>query len=197
MNKPDDFEQLWRTQPLETAVKGEEMREIILKKITSFDRTIRRRNTRETVAAVVVAICFGFVAWKQHNRIEQLGSATVVAGALWIIFYIRRHGVEPADPVPDQSVTAYRRALILKYEHQIRLLRNVKFWYLTPMYLGLLVSSAGMLTERAQTRPITWADAIPPLVYTLIFAGVWWLNEVYGVRKLQQMRFTLEQDVQH
>ncbi|HXA07009.1 MAG TPA: hypothetical protein VNY30_19315 [Bryobacteraceae bacterium] len=27
-----------------------------------------------------------------------------------------------------------------------------------------------------------------PLIYTLIFAGIWWLNEIYGVRKLERMR---------
>jgi hypothetical protein len=80
----------------------------------------------------------------------------------------------------------YRRALALKYEHQIRLLRNVKFWYLLPLYVGLLISSAGLLQEHAQKGVLSWTDAVGPLVYTLIFVGIWWLNEVYTVRKLQR-----------
>lgn len=188
MNRPDDLEYLWKTQPVDTSIVGEEMRSVVLKKIASFDRRIRIRNRTESVAALAVAVFFGYAAWMQRNGIERLGSAIIVAGALWIIYYLRNHGTNPADPSPDQTVGSYRHALALKYEHQIRLLRSVKFWYLLPMYVGLLTSSVGLLKEQAEKRPLTLADAIFPLVYTLIFAGVWWLNEAYSVRKLQRLR---------
>jgi hypothetical protein len=34
---------------------------------------------------------------------------------------------------------------------------------------------------------LLWLDAIPPLAYTMIFAVLWWLNEVYAVNKLQRL----------
>jgi vacuolar-type H+-ATPase subunit I/STV1 len=139
----------------------------------------------------VVAAFFAIAAWKQHNAIERLGSLIIVAGALFIIYYIRRHGAEPPDPNPDQTLGGYQRALAEKYGHQIRLLRNVKFWYLAPMYVGLLIATAGLLKERAASGALTWVDAIGPIVYTLVFAAIWWLNEVYTVRKLQGMRTKL------
>ena len=188
MNRPDDLEQLWRTQPVNTAVKGEEMRKIVLKKIEAFDRMIRLRNRIESIAAMAGAVLFVVAAYFQRNSIVRLGSAIVVAAMLYIIYYIRRHGTEPADPNPDQTLAGYQRALVLKCDHQIRLSRSVKFWYLLPMYIGLLISSAGILRESAETRALTWADAIYPLIYTLVFAGVWWLNEVYAVRRLLRMR---------
>ena len=55
MNRPDDLEQLWKTQPVDPAVKGEEMRKIVLKKTEKFDRAVRRRNMREMIAAVVLS----------------------------------------------------------------------------------------------------------------------------------------------
>ena len=189
MDKPDDLEQLWKTQPVGTSKRGEEMRDVVLKKITAFDRMIRVRNTIESLAAIAVAGFFGYAAWAQRNWIEQLGCGIVAVGALWIIYYLRRHG-RTADPSPDQTVASYRRALVLKYEHQIGLLRNVKFWYLLPMYVGLLTGTSGMLKEKAEKHPLTWTDTIPPLVYTVVFAAVWWLNEVYAVRKLQRLRTT-------
>jgi hypothetical protein len=191
MNTPDELEQLWQTQPVDPVIKGEEMLRIIMNKTAKFDRTIRRRNIRETVAALVVAAFFAIAAWKQHNAIERLGSLIIVAGALFIIYYIRRHGAEPPDPNPDQTLGGYQRALAEKYGHQIRLLRNVKFWYLAPMYVGLLIATAGLLKERAASGALTWVDAIGPIVYTLVFAAIWWLNEVYTVRKLQGMRTKL------
>jgi hypothetical protein len=188
MNTPDELEQLWKTQPLGAVTKGEEMRDMVLKKITAFDRMIRVRNRIECLAALAVAGFFTYAAWIQRNGIERLGSVVVVAGALWIVYYIWRHGTEAPDPRPDQMLASYRRALALKYEHQIRLLRNVKFWYLLPMYIGLLIGTAGLLKEQAESRSLTWADAFGPLGYTLIFAGVWWLNEVYTVGKLKRWR---------
>ena len=188
MNRPDDLQHLWQTQAVDTVMKGEQMRIAVLKEINTFDREIRMRNGIEIVAALVVAAFFGFAAWMQQNGIQRLGSAIVAAAALWIVFYIRRNGADDGDPAPDQPSDSFRRALARKYERQIQLLRNVKFWYLLPMYVGLLVGNAGSLQEHARTRPLTWVDAIPPLIYTSVFLGIWWLNEVYAVRKLERLR---------
>jgi len=81
----------------------------------------------------------------------------------------------------------YQRSLAEKYDHQIRLLRSVKFWYLAPMYVGLLTMTAGLLKERAASGTLKWLDALGAVVYTVVFAAIWWLNEVYGVRKLERM----------
>jgi hypothetical protein len=188
MNGLDDLEQLWKTQPVDPDVKGEEMRKIILKKTEKFDRAIQRRNIREIIAAAVVAVVSACVAWVQPNSIERAGSIILVASSLWIIYYMWRHGAEPADPNPDQTLAGYQLALVRKYDHQIRLLRNVKFWYLAPFYAGLLTASVGTLKERAEKGLLTWVDGIFPLFYTVLFAAIWWLNEIHGVRKLERMR---------
>jgi hypothetical protein len=191
MNKTDDLKHLWKTQPLNTATKGEDMRNIVVKKIAAFDRTVRIRNRIEISAALLVAAFFAYALWVQRNGLERLGSGIIVAGALWIVYYIRRHGTSPSEPFPDQAAAAYQRALVLKYEHQIQLLRNAKFWYLLPMYVGLLISSAGLLREHAAAGALTWGDIVNPLIYTLVFTGIWWLNEIYAVRKLQRFRMQL------
>ena len=191
MNRPDELEQLWKTQPVGPAMEGEEMRKIVMARMEKFDRVIRKRDIRETVAALVVAAFFTYAAWRKTNALTLAGSVIIVASALWTIYYIWRHGTEPSDPNPDQTLAGYQRALARKYDHQIRLLRNVKFWYLAPMYVGLLFGSAGMLKEHAEKGTLKWPDALGPLFYTLVFAVVWWLNEVHTVRKLQRMRTKL------
>lgn len=64
----------------------------------------------------------------------------------------------------------------------------MKFWYLAPLYVGLLTGSAGLLKEFAEKGESMWLGGLFPLFYTLIFAAIWWLNEVYGVRKLSRLR---------
>jgi uncharacterized membrane protein len=188
MNQPEELEQLWKTQPLGTPTKGEDMRRYVLNKIASFDRTIRVRNTVESLAALLVAGLFAYMAFPQQNTIERLGKIMIVAAALWIIYYLRFRGGKAAEPPAEQTVASYVAALRAKYDYQIRLLRNVKFWYLLPFYIGLLTLTAGQLAAQAHERPLSWANAIPPLVYSLVFAGVWWLNEVYAIRHIKRLR---------
>jgi hypothetical protein len=50
----------------------------------------RRRILVESIRALpLVAAFFAIAAWKGHNGIERLGSAIIVAGALWIVYYLR------------------------------------------------------------------------------------------------------------
>jgi hypothetical protein len=51
MNQPDDWNGL-QTQPVQTDMRGEEMRQIIVKKTEAFDRKIRKRNLGEYAAAL-------------------------------------------------------------------------------------------------------------------------------------------------
>jgi hypothetical protein len=198
MNGADELGHLWKTQPVDAAVKGEEMRKIILNKTEKFDRTIRRRNIRETVAALAVAAFYIYATLVQRDGIARLSSAIITTGALYFVYYIWRGGTEPAsstlslrDLRPDQTLADYQRALVSKIDHQIRLLRSVKYWGLLPIFVGLLIGSIGIVKEHAEKGTLTWIDGVAPLLYTLVFAGIWWLNEVWAVRKLQRMRTKL------
>ena len=197
MNTPDELEQLWKTQPVDPAVKGEEMRNSILSKTAKFDRTIRRRNIRETAAGLAVAAFYIYANWVQRDGIARLSSAMITTGALYYVYYIWR-GAEPAsntlslrDPKPDQTLAGYQRALVSKIDHQVRLLRSVKYWGLLPMFVGLLIGSLGIVKAHAEKGMLTWIDGIAPLLYTRVFSGVWWANEVWAVRKLERMRANL------
>ena len=114
MNTPDNLEQLWQTQPVQTVVKGEEMRQLILQKTEKFDRKIQWRNIREVSVAVFLAGLFGYFAWRQPNGIARLGNTILCATFVWIVYYIWRHGSGPADPNPDQSAAGYQRRLDLE-----------------------------------------------------------------------------------
>jgi len=196
MNNPDDLELLWQTLPVATDVKGEEMREIIMQKMSKFDRTIRRRNMGEVTGALVGAIGFSYMASRQTYWVSRLGSAIIMATFVWIIYYFLRHGSGPADPNPDQNAAGYQRALIAKIDHQIRLVRSAKFWFLLPMYFGLLLLTAGDLIAHAAAGKLTWIDAVGPVFYTLVFAVIWWANDVYAAGKLLHLRTKLESGVQ-
>jgi hypothetical protein len=188
MNQPDDLEQLWKTQPVEAVVKGEDMRQIIVQKTEKFDRRIRWRNIREYAAALIVVPVFLYYTRIMPNNLARLGCVIVAAGALWIVYYLWRHGTGPVDPLPDQSLESYQRALIAKYDHQIRLLRTVKFWYLLPLYVGLMILNAGLLRMLSASHAPTLFVTVNFVLATVFFAFVWWLNEVRAIRRIKRLR---------
>ncbi|MGC9951611.1 MAG: hypothetical protein ABSF64_35105 [Bryobacteraceae bacterium] len=144
---------------------------IAMERAERFDRKIKARNLRECLAAVLVAAFFAFVAWKSPNALARAGHLVVAASGLWIVFCMLRYGREAPPPAPDRSAADFERALLRKYDHQIRLLKNVKYWYLLPPYVGLLLASAGIvMANRAAGQP-AWPQLASFAVYTACSAS--------------------------
>lgn len=192
----DELDRLWCSQTTGPSKKGADMLTIAIERAKRFDGKIRARNLRECLASVVVAAFFAFVSWNSPNALARAGNLLVAASGLWIVFYMLRYGRSAPAPTPDRSLEDFQQALLRQYDHQIRLLKNVKYWYLLPPYAGLLLASAGIVQQRAAQGQPGWPQWIAIAVYTVIFAGVWWLNEVYAVGKLRRERARLLQEME-
>ncbi len=138
MNNEDELKELWKSQPASGIVKGNEMLEIVEKKMQKFDRMIAMRNRVECIAAAAVVIFFTWTAVRAPNVVMKAGSLVVAAGAAWIIFYMLRYGRAKMIADPSENLANYTQALVGRYDQQIRLLKSVKYWYLLPMYIGLV-----------------------------------------------------------
>jgi hypothetical protein len=82
------------------------------------------------------------------------------------------------------------KALLARYDIQIRLLSQVKYWYVLPIYAWMVL----VLTQVTSRTP-WWRPAYFVLA-TLFSAFVIWLNECYGVRKLRAEREKAEALIQ-
>jgi len=188
MNGGDELRDLWSSQPPFGNTKGEEIMALVQRKTKRFERMIMIRNWTECLAAAVVTVAFSVLAILTGDALTRTGAVIVAASAAWIIYYISRHGKANLSVDPSQSLTGYTQALLKQYDHQIKLLRSAKYWYLLPMYIGLLVISAGGLLARTRTVGLSWHDLGGPGFYTAIFAAIWWLNEVNTVKRLRKQR---------
>ena len=168
---------------------------IAIERANRFDHTIKARNWRECGGAALVTAFFAFIAWRSPNALACAGNLVVAASGLWIVFYMLRYGREAPAPAPDRSLADFQQALLRKYEHQIRLLKNVKYWYLLPPYVGLLLASAGIVVARTPAGQPGWPQLIAVAIYTAVFGFIWWLNEGPGVRKLQRERARLLEEM--
>jgi hypothetical protein len=195
MADKDELNQLWCGQTTGPPTKGEDMLTIAMERAERFDRTIKARNLRECLAAALVTVFFALVAWKSPNALARAGNLVVAASGLWIVFFMLRYGRNAPSPAADRSLADFQQALLRKYDHQIRLLKNVKYWYLLPPYVGLLLASAGILMANTAKGQPGWPQSIAVAIYTGVFGFIWWLNEGPAVGKLRRERARLLEEM--
>ncbi len=163
----------------------------VIEKTRAFDRRIAVRNVIEVLASAFVFCLFGFLAWKAPNAVIRVGMAVVALSGVWISGYILRYGAGPKQLDAGMDLSEYRRLLQENYDQQIRLLRRVKYWYLLPPYVGIVIGNVGVwmqLTAEGQPMAIRLASLVGVPFVTLVFAGIWVLNEHYGVRHLEKLK---------
>ncbi len=192
MTTPDELRNLWHRGADLRPGKGEqEMLALVIEKTRAFDRRIAVRNAVEVVAAAFVFCLFGFFAWKAPGLVMRVGMAIVALSGVWIAYYIMRFGAGPKRLDPGMELSQYSNLLRENYDQQIRLLRRVKYWYLLPPYIGIVIGNVGVwmqLTAEGQPLAVRWASLVGLPFVTAFFAGVWVLNERYGVRHLERSK---------
>jgi hypothetical protein len=191
----DELNELWCGQTTGPPMKGEDMLTIAMERANRFDRTIRLRNWRECGAGALVTAIFAAMAWRSPNALTLAGNLVVAASGLWVVFYMLCYGRGAPLPATDRSLADFQQALLHQYDQQIRLLQKVKYWYLLPPYVGLLLASAGKIMARTAEGQPGWPESIAVAIYTAVFAIVWWLNGTYGVRNLRARRARLLEEM--
>ena len=197
--RDDHLNDLWRsdsasasTSPEQKEKEGEEMLTMVIERTRKFDRTILLRNVREIVAALIVTGVFTWLAWRAPNQLERVGLVVVAASGIWITYYLVRFGGGPGRLDPGVNLSGYNRLLLESYEQQIRLLRGVKYWYLLPMYAGMVVTSVGSWLRLHGAGKTPWGPVVSMVIVTAGCGFVWVLNEVYAVRCLEKLKRELK-----
>jgi hypothetical protein len=175
----DELKRYWQESTI-SARNSALVRELSAK-VTQFDRKIFWRNFREYAAGLVLVVWAGYGAFKGNRP-----SIGMVVGVVFVMAYLswQHRKLRPLDPSAD--VGAYRKALVERFDDQIRLLSRVKYWYLLPLYLPVV----WMTVERWPRGP--WSAGIGLALVTALYAFIGWLNESWGVRKLQEARATVK-----
>jgi hypothetical protein len=182
----DELRELWKAGG-SPAIDVEQVLKSMEQKSGQFRSMIARRDLRETIAGAVVAILFGWFAYRSHNWMIRASELWIAAAGLWIIYWLRRNSRVLADPGRDQSVGAYYRALFDSYERQVHLLRTAKLWYVLPFWSGLMLFSFATWRIRHDTAALL-ASVI---TFNVVFGFVWWVNEWWGVRYLRRKQAEL------
>jgi hypothetical protein len=193
MNTQDELRELWNSQPSAATTTGEDLMQMVEARTKKFDRRVRARNLREIIASVIGG---GVLAWTMlgsHDPWKITGGVVMEIGLAVIIYVLLRYGKTGSEPDTSGTLRDYTRSLIEKYDRQIRLLKTAKYWYLLPMYLGIVIMLVGSVLGHVRAGTLGPKVFLWPVILTAFFGFTWWLNEVYAVGKLERCRAKTEE----
>lgn len=180
----DDLCRLWQSDSGNGALDTHDLLRELERRSRGFDRMIRRRDIRESLGGLALTVVYSWFALRAGTLLFRVSDIWLAACGAWFVFYLLRNSRLSLMPVPEQSLALYRRALMERYDGQIRLARTVKYWFLLPLWIGLSLQAVASLADRGG---IFKFSAIMILA-TVGNVFVWWLNEGPAVRYLERKR---------
>ena len=182
---PDNFQQAWHTQssPARLTIDAELLLKEVQRNQQNFNATIFRRDVREVGIALLMVPLWLYLGVKFSLPWAWYLTVPVL---VWIAGFRlvdrMRHKRQP--PASGEPLRHCLESSLAQVDHQIWLLRNVFWWYLLPPSLSVL-AWFGQIAWLA--RSDGWLTALVValmvLVVAIVFAGVYWLNQI-AVRSL-------------
>lgn len=177
----DDTRAAWRAyDDAALALGDDDILALVKSRTARFERQIRRRDLRESIASIVGAVVIGPIAI-HAGWITRAGVIVVLAGLVLIAVKLNRASRIRGPVRADAPVNAVLRAEQSRVDAQIRLLGTVLWWYVLPIAVGSMMIVGG-------TRGVSWFTAGCVLAVALLSWGVVWLNARAVRRTLRPMR---------
>jgi hypothetical protein len=179
-NADDSLLRLWQESAIATLDPDRLTRSIGRMALARFDRALFRHDLREYAAFVFLLLFFSGQAALGGDLVQ---AAVGITGGLFVVSYLwwQHRRLTPLDASADGR--AYQAALLDRIDGQIRLVRNIRYWYLLPLYLPVVWTVAATWRRNPLAAVVGWA------VLTAVYVVVAWLCERVAVRRL-----TLERD---
>ncbi len=184
-NGKDERDELWACGA--GAIEPERALRTVRGRAERFGRTIRRRDWRETIAAGLVAVFFGWIAFHERDVWARAAAVWIALSGVWIAVYLYWQSRTSQTAAATVTLDEYGKALLESYERQIALLKTVKYWYVGPMWVGLI----GLAAARWRLDHNTAAWVTAGVVYTGLLGFLAWLNESWGARRIEAQRTKL------
>lgn len=141
----NDAKSNWQAQddPFDGEMPDAGILDRVRERSAELDRTIRKRDRWETVAAVIVFLFFSLML-TDPSWVTRAGALLVMAGTILIAWMLRRARRTGDDVLAGASLAEALRVERGKLDSQIRLLKSVLWWYIAPLGVGIVLVVAGV-----------------------------------------------------
>jgi hypothetical protein len=183
-------EGLWQSQPTEPHKIGHED---FHRRMQKFERKIAWRNIREYAAGALVAVVFGYYAYRFPTLLLRIGCGLLIAGVFYVMYELhRRASAEPA--AAELGLSSCVEFQLRQLVRQRDALRSVWSWYLLPFIPGMCLFLCGLFefaVRVAQAAGHRFHVGAAIASFSLIagcvaaiFIAIWKLNQ-WAANKLQ------------
>lgn len=190
--KLDELKRTWKEQKSSSRIEysKSEIMMLINNKMISFEKDIKSRDRLEIIACVLVIIFFGFILFTTESPWKQAGSAVLIASAAFIWYKLKATQKETFgdEHSPDRPMSEYLNLELQTIRKHKRLLQNMAWWYLSPMFVGLLLFTIGFNTS------LLW-KVVYLAVVTVLLGFIWKLNQNAVQKKFDPMINEIEEAV--
>jgi len=183
MNKPEDVKwndlsRLWNAQhaPVMPEAEIESLLDRVRRHHRAFRRTVFWRDLRESLVGLLLAAFFSYIAFTETGY-GRAGAFILVAACLGItgVFAWTRMHARAIRHSGAENLRREMEAALAEVEFQIRLIRNVRWWYLLPLVIGIMAWLFGSLLESPTLSSLVGFVLVFPIV-GIVFAWVDKLN---------------------
>jgi hypothetical protein len=187
-----ELKELWQQtgEQAKITINEDQIVTTMQKAMSEFEGKIRKRNLAEIAAAVFVIACFGVYFVFTDAWVAKAGAGIVVGGSLLIILKLVSASRSSAKEEELMASDVHKQLLLFKQkvEQQVRLLNSVLYWYLSPLYAGLVLFTLG-------SRGV-WFSIVFILAITFLFYRIYKMNKKACAQELLPLKKRIEQALQ-
>lgn len=177
--KFEDLENSWRQQKKEKDMyTQDDLLKIINTQMSAFDSKIQSRDHLEIAAVALIVIIFGILFFTVQSWWMKLGCWTLVFSGICIAFklYTTQKQENGNQLSFNKSLRKQLHDELDKVQRQKKLLKNVFWWYLLPIFTGLVFFTIGL--NVAVTLKIVYLA-----IMTVVYAWIWKMNQAEAHNK--------------
>jgi len=177
----DELQQAWQDQPAPAAINPDLLLREVRHNQRHFQSLIFWRDVREVGVATLLAVYFAWRGWHNQRWPDEMLALTCLG--IGIFMLVDRWRQRGRRPLPNDPLKACVVHSLHAVTHQIWLLKNILWWYLLPLGVGLGIDILVPLAPTWRIGAAAYQDIRLVVGFcTLVFAFVYLLNQ-YAMRK--------------
>lgn len=170
----EEMKQIWKRQRKseKEMLTTEQLILLLNNKLISMDEKIRKRDWLEISVAAVTALVCGIILFYTDSFWYRMGCLSLIGASILITYKLQKARSQDAahDIQANQPFRKHLREELCKMRAQEKLLKSVLWWYLLPIFIGLLFFVIGF------EEPL-WGKTVYLTIVVIVYAYIWWLNQ--------------------
>lgn len=182
----DDLKTTWEKEMIvkESVVDFERIR----RRVDEFDRRAKVTWAIELFACAGVIIALS-VIWlvrlptEELHPLVHLGMLAMVVSCVFVAWKII--SMRKVSTIDDWTLSAKLNIQIEKREKEAQLLKSVAYWYLSPLFVAIILSSYGKYVQRTGSYVPNTTTWVYWAVCLALYIGIYFLNQHSAKTKIQ------------